>query len=49
VGFIKGNMARHDDPVGGEIKAAIAFVIKGITKKDAQSRARNKFMWGSGT
>jgi hypothetical protein len=42
-------MARDDDPVGGEIKAAIAFVIRGITKKDAQSRARSKFMWGSGS
>jgi len=37
MGFVKGNMARDDDPVGGEIKAAITFVIRGITKKYAQS------------
>jgi len=49
MGFVKGNMARDDDPVGGEIKAAITFVIRGITKKDAQSRARSKLMWGSGS
>ena len=41
-------MQRDDDSVGGEIKAAVSFVMSGIAKEDAQGGAWGEFMWSCG-
>ena len=46
--FIEDDMPRDDDSVGGEIKAAVSFVMSGIAKEDAQGGARGEFMWSCG-
>jgi hypothetical protein len=35
---------RDDQAVCGEIKAAVAFVIRGVDKKDTPGRARSELM-----
>jgi hypothetical protein len=35
-------MSRDDQAVCGEIKAVVAFVIRGVAKKDTPSRARSE-------
>jgi hypothetical protein len=29
--FIKDDVPRYDDSVGGEVKAAVSFVVRGVT------------------
>ena len=41
-------MKRDDQSVGGEIKAAVSFMMSGITQENTQGRPRGKFMCGSG-
>jgi hypothetical protein len=37
-------VSRDDQAVCGEIKAAVAFVIRGVVKKDTPDRARSELM-----
>jgi hypothetical protein len=37
-------MSRDDQVVCGEIKAAVAFVIRGVAKEDTPGRARSELM-----
>jgi hypothetical protein len=37
-------MSRDDQAVCGEIKAAVAFVIRGVAKEDILGRARSELM-----
>jgi hypothetical protein len=46
--FIKDDMPRDDDAIGGEVKAAVSFVMVGIAKKDAQGRPGGEFVRGYG-
>jgi hypothetical protein len=39
---------RDDDSIGGEIKAAVSFVMSGITEEDALDRSRSEFMRSGG-
>jgi hypothetical protein len=34
--------------IGGEIKAAVSFVMSGIAEEDAQNRSRSEFMRSGG-
>jgi hypothetical protein len=42
--LIKNHVSRDDQVVCGEIKAAVAFVIRGVVKKDTPGRARSELM-----
>jgi hypothetical protein len=42
--LIKNHMLIDDQAVCGEIKAAVAFVIRGVAKEDAPGRARSELM-----
>jgi hypothetical protein len=44
--FIKDDVPGDDDSIGGEIKAAISFVMSRIAEEDAQDRSRSEFMSG---
>jgi hypothetical protein len=46
--LIKDDMPRDDDPVGGPVKATIAFVVRRITEEDTQGGARSEFIESSG-
>jgi hypothetical protein len=48
IGFIKDNMMRDDDPIGGGIKTAVSLMVSRIAKEDAESRTGCKFMGSSG-
>jgi len=45
--LIKDDMPGYDDPVGGPVKTAVSFVMRGIAKKDTQGGAGGEFV-GSG-
>jgi hypothetical protein len=45
--FIKDDMPR-DDAIGGEVKAAVSFVMVGIAKEDAQGRPGGEFVRSCG-
>jgi hypothetical protein len=47
-GFVEHNVAGDDDTIGGDIKTAIAFVFRRVTKEDTHGGAGSKFMGGSG-
>jgi hypothetical protein len=42
--LIKNHMSRDDQTVCGEIKAMIAFVIKGVAKEDTTGGLRGEFV-----
>jgi hypothetical protein len=42
--LIKNHVPRDDQAVCGVIKAAIAFVIRGVAKEDTPGRARSELM-----
>ena len=42
--FIEDNVAGYDDPVGGEVEAPVALVIRGVPQKHAQRGAGGKFV-----
>jgi hypothetical protein len=44
LGLIKNHVSRDDQAVCGEIKATVAFVIKGVAKEDTPDRARSELM-----
>jgi hypothetical protein len=46
--FIKDDVARDDDSIGGEIKAAVSFVMSGIVEEDTQDEPRSEFMRSGG-
>jgi hypothetical protein len=46
--FIKDDVPGDDDSIGGEIKAAVSFVMSGIAEEDAQNRSRSEFMRSGG-
>ena len=46
--LIKDDMSRDDDPVGGPIKAGVAFVVRRITEEDTHGGARSEFVGSSG-
>jgi hypothetical protein len=41
---MKNHVLRDDQTVCGEIKAAVAFVIKGVAKEVTSGRARSELM-----
>jgi hypothetical protein len=43
-GLIKNHVSRDDQTVCGEIKATVAFVIRGIAKEDTPGRTRSELM-----
>jgi hypothetical protein len=42
--LIKNHVSRDDQAVCGEIKAAVAFVIRGVAKEDTPGRARSELL-----
>jgi len=42
--FIKDNMSRDDDTIRLEVKTAVPFVIRRISKEDTQGGARSEFV-----
>jgi hypothetical protein len=42
-------MTGDDNPVGGEVKAAVSLMMRRVAKEDAKSGARRKFICGSGS
>jgi len=40
-------MPGYDDPVGGPVKTAVSFVMRGIAKKNTQGGTEGEFV-GSG-
>jgi hypothetical protein len=42
--LIKNHVSRDDQAVCGEIKAAVASMIRGVAKEDTQGRARSELM-----
>jgi hypothetical protein len=46
--LIKDNVPRNDDPIRGEVKASVAFVVRRVTEKSAQGGAGSEFVRGGG-
>ena len=46
--LVKENMTGDDDSICGRIKTLVSLVVSGITKEDAEGRARGKFVGSSG-
>jgi hypothetical protein len=42
--LVKNHVSRDDQAVYGEIKAAVAFVIREVAKEDTPGRARSELM-----
>jgi hypothetical protein len=42
-------MMGDDEPVGGEVKAAISLMMRRVAKEDAKSGVWRKFICGSGS
>jgi hypothetical protein len=42
--IIKNHVSTDDQAVCGEIKATVAFVIRGVAKEDTPGRARSELM-----
>ena len=46
-GLIKHNMSRYDNAMRRKIETAISLMIRWISQKDTDYRARRKLMWRS--
>ena len=46
-GLIKHNMSRYDNATRRKIETAISLMIRWISQKDTDCRARRKLMWRS--
>lgn len=44
-GFIEENMSRGDDPLGGKIEVALAFVVGRVSKKYTGNKAQGECVW----
>jgi hypothetical protein len=42
-------MTGDDDPISGEVKAAVSLMMRRVAKEDAKSGAWRKFICGSGS
>jgi hypothetical protein len=49
VSLIEHNVARGDDLAGGEIKAPITLLRRGVAEKDTRGGARRQFVGSRGT
>lgn len=41
--LVKGNVMRDQETMSGEVKTLLPFVISGVTKEDASSRAEQVY------
>lgn len=46
--LVENDMAKNDDALGEEVKAAVPFVVRGVTEENTVRRARRQLVGSSG-